>query len=281
MNIHLSAAARECLLLPGDKQELLKPGFSLVLSCRQAQCIGVSIATFVAGRCQKRIVPCLIGDGVRIQGILITHSTLEADRKIHSCTDMLPLDAQAGDHLGDNPRYVAVDCTAFKEMVYLMWLARRLHLDIRGTGVQKDVAFRAGVMVQVSLITDDVSRNASNCIAYLLRYPRVIRVDIHSEHFRVKNLLSTGEAAVKGMLLLQVATESGTVGVEVVEKLAIARARGGVYKVVCQTGPCAGQLSVLKHGRRPEELAQLTLRRVSTADWHQVSFWIHPRGLWV
>lgn len=80
---------------------------------------------------------------------------------------------------------------------------------------------------------------------------------------------------MKSILLLQVATESDIVEVMVVEALAIARARGGVYRVVCRTGPWAGQQSVLKHGGRPEELAQLRERRVNTANWHQVSFWIN------
>lgn len=86
-------------------------------------------------------------------------------------------------------------------------------------------------------------------------------------------VLSTGRAALTVILLLQVATESGIVGVVVVEALAIARARGGVYKVVCQTGPFAGQYSVLKHGARPEVMAQLRERRVNIVHWHQVSFW--------
>lgn len=88
-------------------------------------------------------------------------------------------------------------------------------------------------------------------------------------HFK----LSTGRAALEVILLLQVTTESGIVGVMVVEALAIARATGGVYKVVCRTGPCAGQQSVLKHGGRPEEMAQLRERRVNIVHWHQVSFW--------
>lgn len=124
-------------------------GYLLVLSCREAQCITASSVTFAAARCQKRIVPCLVGDGVRIQGIIISHSILEADNRIHTCTDEVPLSGQAGAHLGDNLCNVAVDCKAFKEMIYLMWLARRLHLEIRGAGAQEDVAFRPGDTVQV------------------------------------------------------------------------------------------------------------------------------------
>ena len=56
----------------------------------------------------------------------------------------------------------------------------------------------------------------------------------------------------------------------VLKPLATALARGGAYRVLCQTGPWAGQQFVLKHGGRPGELAQLRLRGMSTASWHQV-----------
>jgi hypothetical protein len=78
-------------------------------------------------------------------------------------------------------------------------------------------------------------------------------------------------------LLLQVATESSVVGLTVVEALATPRARGGVYKVMCRAGPWAGQHSVLKHGGRPQELAQLRERRVNTVEWHQVTLRIHNK----
>ncbi len=81
--------------------------------------------------------------------------------------------------------------------------------------------------------------------------------------------------AVIIITLMQFATESGVLDLTVVESLAMARTRGGVYRVVCQTGQWAGQHCVLKHGGRPEELAQVQERRVDTSNWHHVSFWTY------
>ncbi len=61
----------------------------------------------------------------------------------------MPLSGQTGSLFGDNLRSVDTDGRAFKEMVYLMWLARRMYLEIRGGGAQEDVAFRPGDVVQV------------------------------------------------------------------------------------------------------------------------------------
>lgn len=122
-----------------------------MLCCRQAKCIMASGITFEATGVQTRIMPCVVGDGVRIQGINISHSLFEVDSRLHSCSDTVPLSGRAGAHLGDSLRDVDTDCRAFMEMVYLMWLARRMHLDMRGAGAQEDVAFCPGDVVQVSL----------------------------------------------------------------------------------------------------------------------------------
>ena len=83
-------------------------------------------------------------------------------------------------------------------------------------------------------------------------------------------------ACMTAILLVQVASNSGDVAMVVLEPLATARARGGIYRVLYQTGPHTGQQSVLKHGGKPCELAQLQHSGVSTANWHQVCFWLCP-----
>ena len=86
-------------------------------------------------------------------------------------------------------------------------------------------------------------------------------------------------ACLTAILLVQVATESGEVAVTVLEALSMARARGGAYRVLCQTGPRAGQQSVLKHGGRPSELAQLRQSGIDTASWHQVCCLLCPKSI--
>jgi hypothetical protein len=97
-------------------------------------------------------VPCVIGDGIRVQGFIISLSPDPTDSTIHSCSKSLALSGASSTRLGDGLRDVDVTSRAFKEMVYLIWLARRLYLDMRGAGAQEDVAFRPGDVVQVSLL---------------------------------------------------------------------------------------------------------------------------------
>ena len=122
----------------------------LLLSCRHAQCIMASGITFKAAQCPKYIVPCVLGDGVCMQGIIITHSFSDSANCIHKCTDLMPLTGDGSSH--NSLHDVDTDSMAFKEFVYLMWLARRQFFQLKGYGAQQGLAFRPGDVVQVSLV---------------------------------------------------------------------------------------------------------------------------------
>ncbi len=65
---------------------------------------------------------------------------------------MRSLSGDSSTHNGDNLHDVDTDSTAFKELAYLIWLARRQYLRVRGLGAQKDLVFRPCSVVQVSLV---------------------------------------------------------------------------------------------------------------------------------
>ena len=68
-----------------------------------------------------------------------------------TCMQLLPLSGPATPQHVDAVRDVDVDSAGFREFVYLIWLGRRLHLDVRASGQQVDVAFRPGDIIKVSL----------------------------------------------------------------------------------------------------------------------------------
>ena len=122
-----------------------------MLSCREAQSITYADVTYSASTsARSRILPCIIGDGVRIRGYIVSHGLLEADNSVDTCEEAMPLSGRRG-RRGDDVRPVDVTCDGFKEFVYVMWLGRRLHLQFRAAGQQADVAFRPGDAIKVSL----------------------------------------------------------------------------------------------------------------------------------
>ena len=123
----------------------------MALICREAQCISYADVTFEATTSRSRVMPCLLGDGMRIKGVIVSHGLLPTDGSVDTCADTLPLSGRTGDRRVNAVRNMDVNCDGFKEYVYLIWLGRRLHLQYRGAGQQVDVAFRPGDAIKVSL----------------------------------------------------------------------------------------------------------------------------------
>ena len=128
-----------------------------MLSCREAQCISNANVTWLASSSRSRMMPCVLGDAVNIKGVIVTHSKHPAESSMATSLDLLPLCGPASSSSVDALRDVDTNSPAFTEFVYLIWLGRRVHMQMRAQGQQGDVAFRPDDLIKVSLYGEEVS----------------------------------------------------------------------------------------------------------------------------
>ena len=115
---------------------------------REAQIIRYMDGVFHSLGRQRTMIPSVVSDGLRIRATLVQRGGQGPQPHKRQVFDgSLPL----SNGRSRDVRTVQQDAHGFKELVYVMWLAWKRHLEMRAEGLQEELTFRPGDVLKASV----------------------------------------------------------------------------------------------------------------------------------